>query len=113
MSEDCLELLDEWIISQKNSIYDENIKGPNNKGDVISNYSAALKNISLELRKAIRSRNINVLTSLGWPNQLIECINDANMRVEIDDRIIKWFETFPNVKSSNHLNTLIEESGLE
>lgn len=113
MSEDCLEILDTWIISQKDSIYDENIKGPNNKGDVISNYYATLKNMSLQLRQAIRSRNVQVLTSLGLTNQLIECINDANMRLEIEDRVVKWFETFPNVKSPKHLKTLIEESGLE
>ena len=114
MSEDsCLELLDEWIISQKNSIYDENIKGPNNKGDVISNYVATLKNMSLQLRQAIRSRNVQVLTSLGWPNQLIDCINDANMRLEIEDRIIEWFDRFPNVKSTKHLKTLMKESDLE
>ena len=113
MSEGCLKLLDKWIISQKDSIYDENIKGPNNKGEVISNYYATLKNMSLELRQAIRSRNATVLTSLGWPEELVDCINHANMRVEIEDRIVKWFEIFPNVKSPKHLKTLIEESGLE
>ena len=112
MSEDCLQLLDEWIKSQKELIYDENIKGPNNRADVISNYTATLKNISLQLRQAIRSRNIQVLTSFGWPSQLVQCINDANMRLEIEDRIIEWFETFPNVKSSKHLNILNEESRL-
>jgi hypothetical protein len=112
MSNDCLEILDEWIKTQKEVIYDENIKGPNNKSDVISNYTASLKNISLQLRQAIRSRNVQVLTSFGWPSQLVECINDANMRLEIEDRVIEWFETFPNVKSSKHLNILNEESRL-
>ena len=113
MSEDCLKILDEWIMSQKQQIYDENIKGPNNKPDVISNYTATLKKISSQLRQAIRSRNVQVLTSFGWPSQLVECINDANIRLEIEDRVIEWFETFPNVQSSKHLNILNKESELE
>jgi hypothetical protein len=109
MSEDCLAILDQWIMSQKNIIYDENIKGPNNKGDVISNYTMTLSKISNNLKTAIRGRDKATLLSFGWTNDLIECINDANMRLEINDRITMWFETYPNVKSSNHLKTLIGE----
>ena len=114
MSEEgCLELLDEWILKQKDSIYEENIKGPNNNSEDIAKYFDTLYDLSNKLQWAITNRETEFLLSCGWPEPLIGCINDINMRTDIKDRIKLWFETYPNVKKVEHLEKVIEESGLE
>ena len=111
--EGCLGLLDEWILKQKNSIYEQNIKGPTNNSQDIKKYFDTLINLSDKLQRAIKNREIEFLKSVGWPEPLIGCINDINMRTDIQDRIKLWFETYPNVKRPGHLKKLVEESGLE
>jgi hypothetical protein len=111
--EGCLGLLDEWILNQKNAIYDQNIKGPNNNGEAISKYFDTLINLSNKLCRAITIRDREFLLSCGWSESLIDCINDVNMRTEIKDRIETWFKTYPNVKGVTHLERLLQESGLE
>lgn len=111
--EGCLGLLDRWILNQKNAIYEQNIKGPTNNSDDINKYFDTLINLSDKLQRAIKNRNTEFLLSCGWPKPLIGCINDINMRTDIQDRIKLWFETYPNVKRPGHLKKLVEESGLE
>ena len=114
MSEEgCLGLLDEWILKQKNAIYEQNIKGPTNNSEAISKYLETLRTLSNKLCSAITNRETEFLLSCGWSESLIQCINDVNMRTEIKDRIETWFKTYPNVKNSKHLDQLIQESGLE
>ena len=111
--EGCLGLLDEWILKQKDSIYEQNIKGPTNNSNDIAKYFDTLNNLSNKLQWAIDNRNKEFLKGCGWPESLIGCINDINMRTDIQDRIKLWFETYPNVKRPGHLKKLVEESGLE
>jgi len=111
--EGCLGLLDEWILKQKNNIYEQNIKGPTNNSDTIIKYLETLTNLSNKLHQAITNRNIDFLVSCGWPESLIGCINHINMRTDIKDRIKLWFETYPNVKRVGHLEKLVEESDLK
>ena len=111
--EGCLGLLDEWILKQKNAIYEQNIKGPTNNSKDIAKYFDTLINLSNKLQQSIEMRDTEFLKSCGWSESLIECINDINMRTDIKDRVKLWFETYPNVKRTEHLEKLVEESGLE
>ena len=111
--EGCLGLLDEWILKHKKAIYEQNIKGPTNNTEDIAKYFDTLINLSDKLQQSITNRDTEFLKSCGWPESLISCINDINMRTDIKDRVTLWFETYPNVQRIGHLEKLVEESDLK
>lgn len=108
--DDCIEVLDEWIKTTKNVIYDENIKGPNNQQGVLEAYTGSLEQFANKLIRAIESENIKVLTGLGLPDDLMKCIRDLNTRTVITYRIEHWFIRYPFVKSKLHINELEAEN---
>lgn len=105
----CIKLLDDWIKSKKEPIYEQNFKSPENAPDSLVNYKRELMNLCNSLRKAIWSNTTADLEKLGWPYELIECSKNANMRLEMCDRLKQWLITFPNVKNAKHLDNLIVE----
>jgi len=112
--EECIEVLDKWIQSEKNTIYDENIKGPENSQDVLNTYMERLESFGKRLLSAIKHEDLFELQELNWPNELMECIKDMNIRIVITDRIECWFLRYHFVKSKLHINELAaENAGLE
>jgi hypothetical protein len=107
-SDICLNGLDDWITSQKNHIYDINIKNSSTKNNVLLDYTNALEEFAFKLSRAIQKEEINTLVSMGWPNTLIECLKDSFTKTLILDEINQWFVTFPFVKSRMHLKELEE-----
>ena len=105
----CLKELDDWIKIQKNIIYERNFKGPNNKQSVLQIYKDELKAFCLKIKKAIWSNNSRLLEDLGLNEQLIKCSEDANMRLDMCDRVNEWLVTYPNVKNAEHLDILLAE----
>jgi hypothetical protein len=108
-SNNCLKALDDWIKAQKDIIYERNFKGPNNDSNVLQLYKVELSNFCSKIKKAIWSNDLSLLTNLGLNDQLIECSQDANMRLEMCDRVNEWLVTYPNVKNSRHLDNLLHE----
>jgi hypothetical protein len=108
-SNKCLNELDNWIKAQKDIIYDRNFKGPNNDSSVLSIYKNELQSFCAKIKKAIWSNDPSLLINLGLNEGLIECSRNANMRLEMCDRVNKWLVTFPNVKNSKHLDNLLRE----
>jgi len=106
----CVEALDTWIKEKKNTVYDENIKGPNNQQDVLENYTNVLELFARNLMRAIEHEDMNVLSELRWPDDLMECIKDMNIRTVILDRLEKWFIRYPFVRSKLHLEELAREN---
>jgi hypothetical protein len=112
--DECIEVLDKWIQSEKNTIYDENIKGPENSQEVLSIYMESLESFGKRLLSAIVREDIDVLQDFAWPDELLECIKDLEIRTVIMDRIEHWFIRYPFVKSKLHINELAaENAGLE
>lgn len=105
----CLNELDNWIKVQKDLIYDSNFKGPNNDSSVLQIYKDQLQSFCSKIKKAIWSNDLTLLKNLGLNEQLIECSRNANMRLEMCDRVNKWLVTYPNVKNSRHLDNLLRE----
>ena len=105
-----VEILDKWVQSEKNAIYDENIKGPNNSEDVLENYIQMLERFAVNLIKAIESEHIINLHDLNWPNELIDPVKDLGIRTMLTDRIELWCIRYPFVKSKLHINELEAEN---
>ena len=108
--EDCIEALDTWIQSEKNMIYDENIKGPDNSNEVLENYSNSVESFGRKLIYAIKREDINLLQDLNWPDTLLDCIKDSSIQTVIVDRIENWCIQYPYVKSKLHINELAQEN---
>ena len=108
--DDCVASLDKWVKMKKNTIYDANIRGPSNKQDVLENYTSVLETFALELIHNIQTENYKELDSMNWPDDLMECIKDMNIRTVIMERIDKWFIRYPFVKSKLHLDELYREN---
>jgi len=108
--DECVKMLDQWIKEKKNTVYDENIKGPNNQQDVLENYTNILEIFANKLISAIEKEDTKILNELEWPDDLMECIKDMNIRTVILDRIESWFVRYPFVKSKLHLEELAREN---
>lgn len=108
--DECVASLDEWIKEKKDGIYGENIKGPNNDQGVLESYTNALEIFAHNLIHAIEYEDINILNELQWPDDLMECIKDMNIRTVMVDRIDHWFIRYPFVKSKLHLEELAREN---
>ena len=105
----CLIELDNWIKSQKDAVYERNFKGPNNTSSVLQIYKDELSVLCSKIKRAIWSNDLSLLKNLGFNDQLIECSRNANMRLEMCDRINEWLVTYPNVKNAKHLDILLGE----
>lgn len=105
----CLNELDNWIKTQKDTVYERNFKGPNDESSVLQIYKDELKSYCFKIKKAIWSNDMSLLKNLGLTDKLIECSRNANMRLEMCDRINQWLVTYPNVKNAKHLDILLRE----
>ena len=108
--DECLECLDEWLKKNKDRIYDETIKDHENSQVSLVNYKDSLKLLYKKLIDAIESEDTTILKDIEWPDQLMECIKDMNIRTVITYRIEHWLYRFPFVKSKLHLNELEKEN---
>ena len=108
--DECLEVLDEWLKSEKAAIYDENIKGPDNSQEVLNAYIESLESFGKRLLWAIEHEAFDDLQELNWPDELLDCIKDMNIRTVITDRIESWFLRYHFVKSKLHINELAAEN---
>ena len=106
---DCLIELDNWIKSQKDEVYERNFKGPNNSSSVLQIYKDELSVLCSKIKRSLWSNDLTLLKNLGLNDRLIECSRNANMRLEMCDRINEWLVTYPNVKNSKHLDILLGE----
>ena len=107
---ECIAILDKWILVNRDIVYNENIKGPDNSQEVLEEYTCKLREYGNSLISAIRKENTNALFDLDWPNELMECIHDVNTKNDIIDRIQHWCITYPFVKSVLHMNELAAEN---
>jgi len=108
--DECIAELDKWIKNIKDKIYNDNIKGPNNNQDVLTNYINELEVFANNLNREIKAENTAELNTMKWPESLMECIKDMNMRIVILDRIEYWCIRYPFVRSKLHLEELAREN---
>jgi hypothetical protein len=113
MSEDCIKEFDEWMVNQKNEIYEKHIKDINNSANVLHDYADELKRFSKKIIDALDNEDIRTLDELDFPDSLKECIPKPMNNIDFKDRVIHWCITFPNTNNLNLLNEQIKESGLE
>ena len=109
MSEDCLVILDKWLIEQKNKHYTEHIKANNDENE-LQNYSDSLEQYAEKLIRAIEGELFSGLEMLGWPQELKDCIKDVGIRVDIIDTIESAFKRYPFNRSEIHRKELEREN---
>ena len=102
----CMNALDDWITSQKHTIYDANIKSPDNTTGVLTSYTDMLEERAFHLAAAITKEDFQKLREFDWPQELVECLRDPYIKTLILDEINQWFIRFPYVKSRIHLKEL-------
>uniref|UniRef100_A0A6C0AN99 Uncharacterized protein n=1 Tax=viral metagenome TaxID=1070528 RepID=A0A6C0AN99_9ZZZZ len=104
---ECLEVLNLWIIQVKKKAYVENIQAEN--ADELLNYKDSLEDLESKLAHAIQDENISVLQSLEWPEELMECIKDMQIKSYILDCIQQAFTIHHFNKSPMHETELQKE----
>jgi hypothetical protein len=109
MSDDCLVILEKWLIEQKNKIYDEHVKSDNDENE-LQDYSDSLEDFARDIIEAIEDENTSKLRDLEWPQDLIDCIKDVGIRVDIINSIDSWFIRYPFNRSKNHIKELQREN---
>jgi len=109
-TEECLNSLDTWLKIYKNKIYDENIKGHENSKQVLLKYKYSLSDFSEILITAIENEDIEKLTIIGWPDDLMECIKDMRIRPDLIYKIQHWFVQYPFIKSKIHLQEIEKQN---
>lgn len=106
----CLKVLAEWAKVKKSELYDQNIKSPANREDVLEGFARACKNMGSMLIQNLNSENAETLTVLGWPPELMECMKRSDVRTVLCDEVEQWFIRYPFVKSRLHLEELEREN---
>jgi len=109
MSEECLLILDKWLVEQKNRIYTEHIKKDNDENELQA-YSDSLEQYAEQLIKAIENEVFEELKKLLWPEQLMECIKDIGIRVDVTNDIESSFKRYPFNRSEIHRRELEREN---
>ena len=106
----CIKILDEWIKSRKNILYDKHIvNAPSESPDNFLKYEEALETFANPLIKAVDSEEIDILKQNEWPSELLECIKDSNTKVLIKDTIEKWCKQYPYVNCKPQILELENE----
>ena len=106
-SDECIKILDEWIVENKNKIYDKYITNSDESVDGLEEYKKELKIYGNKILNAIDKQLFDdLIQKFNWPKELLECIEDSNMFVEIKDTIEQCFIHFPFVKCKQHMQEL-------
>ena len=109
MSEQCLLTLDKWLILIKKEFYYIHIKSDDNENE-LQTYSDSLEDLGENLIKAIEGESNKRLRELNWPEELMECIKDIGIRVDIIHHITSSFITYPFNHSKIHEKELQREN---
>jgi hypothetical protein len=109
MSEECLDILDKWLILIKKEFYDKHINKDNDENE-LQTYSDSLEDYGENLIQAIEKESYETLKNLNWPEELMKCIKDLSIRVDIINDITSSFIRFPFNRSEIHRKELLREN---
>jgi len=111
----CIARVDTWIKEIKENVYKQNIninsENTENSDDSenpeeLLAYKSKLEDLEDKLSRAIKDQNTEVLSLLGWPNELMDCITDMTLRTDILDNLHQAFKVHHFNKSPKHENEL-------
>lgn len=109
----CIKRIEAWLIDKKREVWNTTLRNQENSPKNIEEYEIILAKLAKDLMNAINTNSIDTmkekLKNNGWTEDLLECIDDSNIHLEVTDLIEKWFTTFPQVKSSQHMDILEKE----
>ena len=108
-SDACLKILSTWIIEYKRKTWNQYVKTSDNANE-LQHYKDALEQTEYRLRKAIYLEDTQVLLSLGWSEELMECIKDMSIRSEITDLLYESLVTHHFNRSPKHEEELNNEN---
>jgi cytochrome c-type biogenesis protein CcmH/NrfG len=106
--EACLKLLSAWIVQYKRKAWENHVK-TNDDSNELQLYKNNLEELERDLRKAIYMEDTHALQSLGWPEELVECIKDMSVRPDISDLIYESLVTHHFNRSPKHEEELERE----
>jgi hypothetical protein len=108
----CVKMLSTWIVEFKRNTWTEYVKTSDDANE-LQTYRDVLQQQEGDLRKAINSEDTNTLSNLGWPDELMECIQDMGVRTELIDILYESLFSHPFNRSPQHEDELNNEtSGL-
>jgi hypothetical protein len=108
----CVKLLSTWIVEFKRKTWSEHVQTSDDANE-LQTYRDVLEQQERSLRKAIYLEDTNTLRSLGWPDDLMECIKDMGIRSQLIDLLFESLFSHPFNRSPQHENELNNEnSGL-
>lgn len=109
MTEVCLVILDNWLVSEKKKFYKKHIITDNDENE-LQKYSDSLEKFGDDIINAIEKESYKILNQLGWPEELMKCIKDLSIRVDIINDITSSFIRFPFNRSEIHRKELLREN---
>lgn len=108
----CLQTLSAWIIEYKRKTWIEHVKS-NDDANELQAYKNTLEQQEALVRKAIYLEDTKKLQTLGWPEELMDCIRDMSIRPDIVDMLFQSLVTHHFNRSPRHEEELRNEnSGL-
>jgi hypothetical protein len=108
MEEECVKRLSEWIIHQKRDAQ-KNFNNSNNSIKDIQIYIDEMKSIGNTLNRAIENENYDILKELNWPEDLVDCIKNMEIKTLLIDYIYESFNINPFNRSPVHESELQNE----
>jgi len=101
--DECINILDTWIISEKNRIYDEIMQKDDRGNMILVEYEETVREFGYKVMKLVENET---LQELNWPENLHECVKYPIIKNLILEEIEQWLVRFPYVKSRKHLEEL-------
>jgi hypothetical protein len=107
--EDYIEIAKDWVLDKKDDIYKNIIKDNNGESIHLSRYDDEVRTLGESLIKAIQREDLDKLRSLGWPEDLMDCLSDPSVNLVITNFIELACIRFPNTNSKYNIAKLKEK----
>ena len=85
--EEYIKALKEWLLKKKDDMYNNFLKTETGNPTDLTRYENDVKILGKHLLKALESENLDDLRNLGWPKELMKCIQDPSVNLVIQDFI--------------------------
>jgi len=108
MTDICMDYLNKWIVQQKKEIWTRETTSGTPQG--ILQYRESLLALCEQLMKAIRAEDAESLARLNWPTELMDCIKDMGIRVDIVETLEQALTIHQFNRSPEHEEELRKEN---
>jgi t-SNARE complex subunit (syntaxin) len=104
--------LNSWLCKIKSELLEKYTENNKNTNKEFSNYFFELSKLGEKLNTLITHENTEKLKALDFPLDLIQYINDMNLRAMMLDTIKESLTIFPFNKSPSHAEELSKQTNI-